>query len=63
MQTGGGGYYSNSGQLRVQGNVFENNTASSGAGGLELNLCSGALEGCGFAKNKVPSLLLPRAAG
>ena len=53
MQAGGGGYYNNCRQLRMLGNSFENNTASSGAGGLELNLCSGNVEGCAFAKNKV----------
>ena len=53
MQTGSGGYYNKCRQLRIRGNAFENNTASSGAGGLELDLCSGAVEDCTFVKNKV----------
>jgi hypothetical protein len=53
MQTGGGGYYNNCPNMHFVHSYFENNTATSGSAGLELNQCNGNVDTCTFVKNKV----------
>lgn len=52
-QTGAAGYYNRVSKLVMKGVLFENNTANAGAGALEMNQCSGDVQTCVFAKNKV----------